>query len=343
MSDLILEKGPYIFNVNNLFSEANTTDKAKRILLELKNCLVALGGQDQIWTVVASSNGVDFVNIGGTEPLDLWNSISDIVFAANGTAHSWCILENVFTGQQIIITPNSIAVDQVNIVLSPDGLIASDGTETTNPTCTDYGLLWSADNSFTSTDSNYLKFVINVMSSADYTITRFYLHERNSLTDATGGMIGLIENVQNTPEEWNSEIKFVMFEHGTSVAYSTTPSTKTPTLSYFDGDTLSVRYQTAAPYNEWLNAYPTCECYGALYPDNRADPVIQNATNQVSPIGIFKPANPKGGAMGRLTDIYLGQSTHDTLTTYPATGSRLWVKWGCFVVPWNGTPPQDAI
>ena len=348
MSYPALEKGPYIFNVNNLYSESSVTNKAKRILLELKNCLVALGGANQIWTVIASSNSVAFVNIGGDEPLDLWDDISDIVFAAGGSPHSWCVLENKFTGQQIIIAANPSSYN-CEVYVSPGGLIASDGSTTANPTCADYGGLWYAGYAFTTSNSNYLKFVINVMTSADYTITRFYLHERNVSTGEAGGMIGLMENAQNTPAEWNSDIKFVKLGYGSAPAYSNLMTGKSPTLTFCDGNTLTVRYQTAEPYDAWINAYPSCECYLSLlsaqaYPLMKNDHVLSLlGVQSANPIGIFNPANPKGGSLGRLADIYLAPALHDTFDTYPADGSNLWVKWGCFMVPWNGTIPVDAV
>jgi len=344
-----LEKGPYIFNVNNLFYESNTTNKAKRILLELKNCLVNLGGANTIWTVVASSNGVDFVNIGGVEPLDLWNDISDIVAAPNGTAHSWCVLQNVFTGQQLIIAADGATVDKCEFYVSPDATIAADGTVTTNPTATDYGGIWYSGTTYTTLTSAYTKFVINVMTSADYTITRIYVHERNSTTGETGGKTAFLENMQQTPSAWNSTIKFVRLANNYSVTFAFEPVDKTPKLVDFDGSSIAVKYQTAEPYDEWLSAYPTCECYDNFVGTN-ANPLMQNDAIQgsidghpVNPIGVFKSTNPKGGALGRLADIYLAQQTHDTLDTYPADGSRLWVKWGCFMVPWNGSVPQDAV
>lgn len=345
----VLEKGPYIFNVNNLFTESNTTNKAKRILLELKNCLVNLGGANTIWTVVASSNGVDFVNIGGDEPFDLWNSISDIVNAANGSPHSWCVLENLFTGQQLIIAADVATADKCEFYVSPGGTIAADGSASNNPTATDYGGLWYTGTSFTTLTSTYTKFVINVMTSADYTITRIYVHERSNTTGEAGGKTAFIENAQGTPGEWNSAIKFVRLANNYNVAFSFEPNTKTPKLSDFDGASIVARYQTAEPYDAWVGAYPTCECYSNLL-SAQADPLMQSDVGQafsgghpITPIGIFNIANPKGGSLGRLTDIYLGQAWHDTLDTFPSDGSRLWVKWGCFVVPWNGTIPQDAM
>jgi len=63
----------------------------------------------------------------------------------------------------------------------------------------------------------------------------------------------------------------------------------------------------------------------------------------VCPIGLFRETGSYGGMLGRLADIYWAPLNHASLDNYPGDASYQWVKWGCYVVPWNGTEPLDAV
>lgn len=347
---LTLEKGPYVFNVNNTFTESSNNDKCKRMLLELKNELVALGGAGVIWQVVASSDSVSVVNKGGGSP-DLWADISDLVYAYNGSPHSWCLLENQTTGSELLLDYNSSAypaANKVNALCSPSGIYTASGTTTNAPTATDNLSILSSGYQFSDVNTDF-KFVLNVMASADHKITRWYWHERNSGTGGTGGMVGFIEEVQNPPSEWNSTIKAATFYHGSGIAVSTLTYNKTPILATIQGNSLRLLYETAEPYSVVLTAYPSCAGYNYFYGDNHVQLAMKIAADldlmggyPVNPIGLWRPTNPKGGQLGRFADLYFAPYGHDTLDTYPDDSSRAWVKWGCFLVPWNGTIPLDV-
>jgi hypothetical protein len=355
MSAPTLEKGPYIFNVNNLFVESDGTNKCKRELLELKNCLVDLGGTDAIWTVIASCDATDYVNIQDLdEEHDLWDSIADVNNGYIGNAHSWCILKNKTTNGQLLIdyirnTP-TVYPHYAEIRYSPGGTFADDGTTLAAPTSTDAAAIWWRDYTFSDSSyySNMNKVVINVMTSADHKITRWYNHNRRSGTGLRGGSIGLIEEVQNTPSEWNSTIKTAVMVNRDGCVSAYIPYDMSPTLGQVDdGDAFYVRYETAEPYASWLTTYPVMECHSGLdgnygRPIHRTNRCRTGGGYPVCPIGLFRAGNPKGGYLGRLTDIYIGQHSHYSLDTFPADGSRTWIKWGCFMVPWDGSVPVDA-
>jgi len=347
---LTLEKGPYIFNVNNLFVESSRSNRAKRMLLELKNGLVALGGSGTIWNVVASSNASSVKNKGDGSP-DLWITISNISYGNPGTAHSWCILENLTTGGELLIDYNNITYPaelRADVLYSPGGTFTDTGTVTNAPTASDYTTMISRNNQMSSMNTDY-KFVLNIMTSADHHITRWYWHERINTSGSSGGMIGFIEEAQDTPAEWNSSIKATMFYYPSSMAESTVPTDKSPNLAAIDGSSIRVRYETAEPYAGTLGCYPSCQGYN-WFERFHTQPLIKLNSNltllggyPACPIGIFRDSNPKGGQLGRLADLYFAPYNHDTFDTYPDDASRLWVKWGCFLVPWNGTQPVDAI
>lgn len=353
MSAPILEKGPYIFNVNNAFNESTGENRCKRELLELKNALVNLGSAETIWKVIASCDGTTVWNINPLEEdRDLWDDIADVNHNLNSNPHSWCILKNLTTNGQLIIdyVRNTATTypHYAAIRYSPGGTFTDTGTASDAPTAADAGTMWNQ--AYTFTDSAYYDtsydVVINVMTSADHKITRWYNHTEYS-NAWRGGTIGFIEEVQDTPAEWNSAIKVAVSSTSWNLQMQTyTPSAQSPQLTELDdGNVLYARYETAEPYAAWLSAYPGVECWGnistnagrGLYFNNvRQGP---NNAYPVVPINLFRGGTTKGGYLGRLVDIYLTQDAHRNLDTYPKDGSRTWVKWGCFMVPWNGSAP----
>lgn len=356
MGSPTLEKGPWIFNVNNLFVESTGYNRCKRELLELKNCLVALGGAETIWKVIASCDGTTVWNIDPEEEdRDLWDDITDMVHSTAGNPHSWCILKNLTTNGQLLIDyvrPSAMDYPHyAEIRYSPSGAFSDTGTTGNAPTSTDSIQIW--DRNYTFTDSAYYngldKVVINVMTSADHKITRWYNRSRYS-NGWSGGTIGFIEEIQDTPAIWNSTIKTaITFSRWNCTIQSYTPSALSPQVSKIDdGNVFYVRFETAEPYAGWLSTYTGCAGYSSLYSAN-AKPLFfsnirQGVNNNypVSPILLFRSAGIYGGPLGRLADIYFAQDSHHDLDTYPSNDSRLWVKWGCFMVPWNGTLPVEA-
>jgi len=348
-----LEKGPYIFNVNNAFSEVDGPNRCKRELLELKNALVALGGAETIWKVIASCDGTTVWNIDPEEPnRDLWVDLTDMVHNLNGNPHSWCILKNLTTNGQLIIdyVRNTATTypHYAAIRYSPGGTFTDTGTTSEAPTASDVGTIWNQ--AYTFTDSAYYAnctdVVINVMTSADHKTTRWYNHTEYG-NGWRGGTIGFIEDVQDTPAEWNSAIKTAVTSTSWNcVIQAFSPEGQSPQLTEIDdGNVFYPRYETAEPYAAWLSTYLGVECWGNISTNagrgTYFNNVRQGPTNgyAIAPIKLFRASTTKGGYLGRLADIYIAQSPHHTFDTYPSDDSRLWVKWGCFIVPWNGTAP----
>lgn len=346
----VLEKGPWIFNVNNLFTEASLTAMCQRQLLELKNALVALGGAGTIWTSRASCDASSYLNIDPENPVqDLWVGLSDMVPGSTG-ARSWCILENSTTGGQLLIEYGGQTGNyyDARIIYSPGGTFSDDGTATSPPTHTDGSYMWHPYYHFAPTGGTYYKVVVNVMCSADHKITRWYNHVKSGTT--SGGSIGLIEEVQDAPSEWNSTIKTMVSYNPWHMVTSATGYNQSPRGSDVDdGNSFRARYETAEPYAGWLNCYPTVECYGGMEGAYSTTLSKVNASLGMSggypmcPIGLFRDSGAYCGILGRLADIYWAPVNHVALDNYPGDASYQWVKWGCYVVPWNGTEPIDAV
>jgi len=339
---LVLENGPYIFNVNNAFAEGSTDNKFKRMLLELKNCLVDLGGTGVIWTVVASSDSVSVKNIGDADP-DLWLDIGDIIGNPAGT-QSWCILENSTTGGQLLINAYYIASNfyhYANILYSPAGLFTDDGTTTVKPTATDSTYVVPNNADFTLNSSVYLNFVLHVMTSADHKTTRFYFMERGLGLPGIGGKMGLIEEVVNTPSEWISTNKVCVLNNNITPVCNSEPYYEYPMIYNLDDMDWNVYLETATPYAGWIATRVTAECYGSIgYAGGGQGRPIIHVGGNVSKIGLFRPnAGTYGGSYGRLRDIYWGPYYNYSMTTYPDDGSGDWIQLAAFIMPWNGSKP----
>jgi hypothetical protein len=103
-----------------LLGTATQLEIARSTLLALKRHLTntqSTGTQtntrdpNSVWTVRGSGNGVT----SGLDAVDRWSSLTDVVAAAPGTAHSWIVLENLTLGYQLCLAANSA---------SPSGCVA---------------------------------------------------------------------------------------------------------------------------------------------------------------------------------------------------------------------------
>ena len=335
MSALSLENGPYKFNVNNSFTESTSDDASRKAVLELKQGLIALGS-GSVWSVVASCDGTTVKNIGDASP-DLWADLTDIVCSTSG-ARSWCILENATTGGQLLIHCAYSSENDLDLYYSHTGSYTTDGTTTSAPTATESTMLFDNGQDWSPLSGN-LTFVAHFMCSADNKTTRWFIDW------GLGGRFGSIEHVVNPPSAWSSTNPVIVYSDVSGVTQSTTTYVQSPTT----GQALNLGswrayIETTAPYAGWLDCQFTYEAYKSIL--TNADCIMLDNVEQditggypVCQIGMVRPLNPKGGVLGRLRDIYLGQEAHQMLSTYPADASRAWIKWGCFVVPWSGDTP----
>jgi hypothetical protein len=338
----VLENGPYIFNVNNVFYCGTRDVKAKTAIFQMKELLVSLGGVGTVWSVVASCDRYSVKNIGDADP-DLWDTYENVVWGSS--SRSWVVLENSTTGAQLCLDTNSAGI-YMDIEYSPAGTFAADGTTTSRPTDTDAmgiiagGVLW------TSSETSYVNFAIHAMMSADHKTTRVFISERGGF-GYQGGFALLIEEMVNTPAHWTSVNKTAVWLP-TNTAYSTTPNAMSPRFGQLSNHSFWAFVETADPYSGWDNFYLTCECYGitsdtsgiGTFKVNTELPLLGGYP--INPMGGYRPDADRGGSMGKFRDIYLAPDAHDHLTTYPNDATRQWIKIGGLFVPWNGTEPMGV-
>lgn len=335
-----LENGPWTFDVNNDCSESTTNDTKRHAVWKLKECLIGFSA----WSVVASSNGSSCRNIGDGSP-DLWTDwASDVLGAATGNPHSWIVLENSTNGEQICFDLAS-TVYNMYLVYSATGAFNADGSTTNRPTATEsVEIASNIDWDGNATNGA----VVHAMISSDNKCTRWYVHFRSGSDD--GGWFCCLEECVNANPMWSSTHKRIVLLHTSSVLLSTVNISKTPRIDYYANITprWSAYLEDDTPYSGWNTINATSECYGSFHadlgiPKFRVDSIQDWLEGYpVSQIGFYRPEQVRGGGIGRLQDMYFAHQFHNTYDTYDSLGSREWIKFGCFLVPWNGTAPLQV-
>mgnify|MGYP001566308965 FL=1 len=94
---------------------------------------------NSVWTVRYSCNSVT-AGVAG-DGIDRWTTIANLVFAANGAAHSWFVMENTTLGYQVCVDLNNAAGTNVGFVAAEIATPFTGGTTTTRPTATNEFLM----------------------------------------------------------------------------------------------------------------------------------------------------------------------------------------------------------
>jgi len=112
---------------------------AQSALFLLKTSLLntALGGATSgarvagsIWTVLGSSDGTT----AGIDAVDRWAAHTNIVFANNGTAHSWWLGRCAALGYDILIDANSATPSSFRVAFTPSTTPFTGGSTLSGPT-----------------------------------------------------------------------------------------------------------------------------------------------------------------------------------------------------------------
>lgn len=329
-----IDYGPWSFDVNNDCSEVVETDTYNHATVGLKDSLIA----HSAWSVVASSDGVSVKNIGDASP-DLWTDWTTcIVKNLDGYAHSWIILENSTTGEQICIDLNSNSTNRCPIWYSATGSFSDDGTITDRPTATEIVTIYY--NNSTPFDSGLDGAIVHTMVSNDNKTTRAFIYQRDAT--AIGSFFLAFEEVRNPCSEWTDTYKRAVYAKTINITVSATPTVQSPKLINFETSGAWKVYLNGT----WSNCYPTCECFKG-FNGNSGDPfyletdATWSGNRMVQPIGLFREEIADGGRLGFLGDIYYAPSDLPTYDMSDAT-KQDWIKVGGIMVPWNDTVPLDV-
>jgi len=328
------DNGPWSFDVNNDCSEANITDTSSHTFMGLKDSLVA----HTPWSVIASSDSVSVKNDGDAFP-DLWvDWATDIVRAAAGTAHSWVIIENATTGEQICIDMNNVNVNRCNIWYSATGSFSDDGTITDRPTDTEsVQVVSSAVNII---DFGADGAVVHTMVSDDDLTTRVGVYQKDGTERGVWFMA--FDEVREPTSDWTDTYKRAVYTKYHSTSLSTVAASQAPKSVDFD----SAGAWQVCLNGTWSACYPSCECFKGFAASNAGDPfyketdVTWTGSRMVQPVGLFREQIEKGGRLGKLEDIYYAP---ENLFTYDMSDSTQqdWIKFGCVMIPWNNTTPTE--
>ena len=333
-----LTKGPWTFSVNHDCSEAAVNDTSSHAGWQIKESLVSFPA----WSVIASSDGSSVKNIGEASP-DLWTAWSDV--QAGSGAHSWIILENSVTGGQLCLDFRTTVEYQVYCLYSATGAFAADGTTSARPTDTESTTIMT-NNNFV--DNSGQGAIVHCMICDDDTITRIIVMTRDGAGHASF-FCGL-ETLTDTPIQWIGTHKQAVIPTNVNVNCTTLPISQAPqAVNYSSASAMAKIYLVdSTPYEGWNSAYYTTEGYRAVlsnvgYPPPGVNLELEWAGGYpVSPIGTFRNVVTRGGSLGIFQDIYWGHTVHTTMDTYPASGAKSWIKFGCFMIPWNGSTPLDV-
>jgi len=329
----------YNYHVNNVCTEATAEETAEHAVWQLKESLISFSQ----WSGVASCDSTAVKNIGDGGDLDLWDDwASDIVHGSG--AHSWIVLENSVTGEQLCI--DCLATwPYLDVVYSATGSFAADGTTSSRPTDTESVYIIDGKQYVpTSVDG----VVVNAMCSTDGKITRAWMYMIDGSTK--GSFFFGLEEPIGVPTQWNASIPRALLCIDSATGLSAVPTAQSPKLSDIDGTSEKVpMYLTdSTPYEGWNYAYLTTECYHQWTGDQGNacyEPNVNMDWNEGFPmtaLGMFRTTSPRQGGMGAFQDVYAGPEQHQSITTYPNDSTYLWIKIGGLVLPWNGSVPVES-
>ena len=328
------DNGPWSFDVNNDCSEATIEETSEHTMVGIKDSLVA----HSAWAVVASSDSSSVKNIGDGTP-DLWTDwATDIVRASAGSPHSWIIVENDTTKEQICIDMNNTNVNRCEVKYSATGSFSDDGTTSNRPTDTESATVMS--NTVNPIDYSTDGAVVHTMVSNDDLTTRIGIYQKNGTSKGVWFMA--FEEVRDPTDAWTDTLKRAFgCRYNLSTTLSTATTSQSPRMVDFE-----IGYYWRVYFNGvWYACYPSCECISG-YAASSGDPVYKetnltwNGNRIVQPIGLFREQIGTGGRIGKLEDMYYAPENHFVYDMYDAT-QQDWIKFGCVIVPWNNTTPLE--
>lgn len=309
------------FSGNNAVAAQGTALATnRRILRTIKNLLLAFGTLP--WTTRYSCDSA--VAGAAGDGVDRWDSDTDLVWNAAGSAHSWYVLQqaNVTATFQVLISLEgaSAAGSLLTCYFSPSAGFTG-GTTTARPTATDEvqvlnGASWGGAGS---ADSNV---IIDAMQSTDGQCTRVVVCR---LSAATTFMA--FDRPKNPVTGWSNPSVGIWLGRDAANAFTYADLTAVALVKLRLGTTNT-------------SAFCTQEAFGST--------VIGNAAvgaNEVSgdfpmlPVGIWCNNAPVRGRQGEFFDLWMGYTTNAVGDTYPNDATRQFTQWGAPITAWDGTLP----
>lgn len=271
-----------------------------------------------LWTTRYSCDSVTAGTAG--DGVDRWSSISNLVFANAGSAHSWYVFRNtaIDTNCELLLSCEGLASNAQNItlVLSPSAGFTG-GTTTARPTATDEIVVinnttWGG---VVNTDANAK---LHIMKSSDGQCWRFFC--------ANGGQINtaiIVGKASALHSSWPHPA--VCLGLGTSAATNILTQGNLNTTASFNGRGVSsMTMFLAGPgaNNALLNA--------AITSANDLSSEWPFLSQQ-----LYSTTASNRGVHGYLCDVWYGSTTTASGSTCPTTGTQhQFVQFGPLIFPW---------
>lgn len=311
------------FNVNQSLPTTGVALTTQRTgLLAVKNSLKGSGvwtdstgtptTVSSPWTIRYSCNS----SVAGTagDGVDRWSVITDLVWATEGSAHSWIVLRNtnIASNFELLISCSSGSASNAIIAISPSAGF-SGGTTTARPTATDEivtinGAGWGI------TGDNAGK--LHVMISSDGQCTRLIMHSSNSPI-----MCWIIDKPQVAVSGWSNP------------SATLTLATAPVILNLLNGANFNGRGVSS------MTMFLTTEVA-----QSTSLPATMITANDLSgnypffPTGLYSNTASNKGRHGSLFDLWYGITATNEGDQYPATGTtKQFSQIGDLIFPWNQT------
>lgn len=341
MSIPLLAK-PWQFDVNQFIPYQGTqTRQAQMFLWTLKQSLRNLTYAP--WTVKGSSNSV----AAGMDTVDRWTASTNVVFAGDGVAHSWIVLQQTgltsvgnpaTSGFQLLIdcSTTPFGDTQGGRVYVSFSAGFTGGSTTARPTATDEIGITSAHgvNTYWAGVGATVPLRLHVMQSQDGECLRVFAYQAG-LTGPQCVLFIFLEKLSNPIDGLTYPVvcQWLGSSSGGSNILTLTQALNTGASS----EPLTGRQ---SPTQFWGSF--TVEGI-----DNDDLPTVINVQNEISgewcmhPLGFYvKNIIGARGRHGAFFDLWMGPQAVGTGTAFPDDNTLQFVKFGPFIVPWDGeTPP----
>jgi hypothetical protein len=318
------------YTVNQLSITTGTAlGDARKITRAIKDALLALASNP--YTVIGSSDSVTS-NMSGT---DLWDSDTDLVYAAaNGTAHSWIVLEQDAINASTQILISLVGNTNTNgafasIYLSPSVGFGTanggtDGSNVNRPTATDEILINVPTNGYltgsTSTAGRAGDWVYHFMTSPDGQCTRILIRQPGTAFTA----FFVLDKPRTPVSSWTSPVVSMWHSNTTNAtAYA---------------DLLVLAKLKGRANAASMDLFITSEGWANLAGGQNLTGINEIQSEwELFQAGLASATVGNRGRHGSLFDLYWCSSSLTEGDSFPSDGTRQFTSVGDLVVPWNGT------
>lgn len=312
----------------------NAAQSVCNAFLLMKNCLIEPTVAMQ-WSVWQSCDGAAFGAEG--DGVDRWLDIGDVTtYGAAAAPHCWVVLEIAIGAGTMQVCLDLVAgadwaAGLVDVVVSPSGLFGAtaggtDGDASNRPQAPDEYVGFSGN---LLTQSGVLSGRMHCWISPDGKITRV-------VTCRNGFVVGflMIEALTSPRPDWIANLPTAVFAGSNATDWGSTGQADVVSGVYVIKSRFNNAVATHPAYFSYEGVAGACACYGI----NTADAA---GGYNVSALGTWSNTVGSAGKLGMFSDIWLSPYPNGVAMpmnvgdTAPVDGSRWFVRFGPFLLPWD--------